>query len=161
MNSTMIIARRELSEKRFVFVAAGAFLLLALIVPLMPGVRAGERVGALMLTSLGFASIFSIGLAAILGATIIGRELSDGRLSFYFSKPVPATSVWWGKLVAAAALIVICFAIIGLPAFLSGGSVPTWTATRATKPSKPSASREAKRPALMSMFRSFPAFRRC
>ena len=106
MNVAMVIARRELTEKRFVFVAAAAFLVLTLIVPFMPGIQTGERASALAVASLGLAINFTVGLGAILGATIVGRELSDGRLSFYFSKPIPATSIWWGKLIAAATLVV-------------------------------------------------------
>ena len=118
MNSTMVIAQRELIEKRFVFVAATAFLLLALIIPFMPGVHVGERGTALVIGSMGLASIFTLGLAAILGSSIIGRDLSDGRLSFYFAKPVPATAIWWGKIIAAVVLLGGCYAIIAFPAFL-------------------------------------------
>ncbi len=129
MKSTLVIARRELTEKRFVFVSAIAFALLTLIVPFLPGVHAGERRNALVIASLGWAVIFTMGLAAILGSTIIGRELSDGRLSFYFSKPVPANSIWFGKLIAALVLLGTCFAIIALPAIVAGSeeAVRTWT----------------------------------
>ncbi|HJT18779.1 MAG TPA: hypothetical protein VJ853_15385 [Thermoanaerobaculia bacterium] len=130
MNSTLAIARRELAEKRFVFITAAAFLALALIVPFMPGVHDGERAGALVIASLTLATALSVGLAAILGSSIIGRDLSDGRLSFYFSKPVAATSIWWGKLLAATTLILAAFVIVGFPALLAGGSAALsgWTA---------------------------------
>ena len=49
MNSTLAIAQRELIERRFVFVAAAAFLLLALVIPFMPGVHVGERAAALLM----------------------------------------------------------------------------------------------------------------
>ncbi|HEY6842990.1 MAG TPA: hypothetical protein VI391_02400, partial [Thermoanaerobaculia bacterium] len=129
MNSTLAIARRELAEKRFVFITAAAFLALALVVPFMPGVHDGERAGALVVGSLILATALSVGLAAILGSSIIGRELSDGRLSFYFSKPLPATSIWWGKLIAAATLILASFLIVGFPALLAGGAAALrgWT----------------------------------
>jgi len=130
MNATLVIARRELAEKRFVFVTALAFLALALIVPFMPGVHDGERAGALIVGSLILATALSVGLAAILGGSIVGRELSDGRLSFYFSKPIPATAIWWGKLLAAATLIVASFGIVGFPALVAGGAAALsgWTA---------------------------------
>ena len=129
MKNTLVIARRELTEKRFVFLTAIAFALLALIVPFMPGVHASERRNALAMASLIFSTGFTVGLAAILGANIIGRELSDGRLSFFFSKPVSASSIWFGKLIAAVLLIVVSFSIIALPATFAGiGSVVrTWT----------------------------------
>jgi len=126
MNATLTIAQRELTEKRFVFVAAGAFLALALVIPFMPGVHPSERAAAFFLASFCLASIFALGLSAILGSTIVGRELSDGRLSFYFSRPLPATSIWWGKLLASAALILGCFAIIGLPALIQRRAPASW-----------------------------------
>ena len=43
MKSTLVIARRELTEKRFVVLTAIAFAMLALIVPFVPGVHSGER----------------------------------------------------------------------------------------------------------------------
>jgi ABC-type transport system involved in multi-copper enzyme maturation permease subunit len=124
MNSTLAIAQRELNEKRFVFVAATAFLVLALVMPLMPGVHAGQRAAALIIGSVGLSAVFTLGLATILGATIVGRDLSDGRLSFYFSKPVPATSIWWGKVIAAGALLAACYIIIGFPALIIGVAAP-------------------------------------
>ncbi|HYS52158.1 MAG TPA: ABC transporter permease [Thermoanaerobaculia bacterium] len=129
MKNTLVIARRELTEKRFVFLTAIAFAVLAMIVPFMPGVHASERRNALAMASLIFSTGFTVGLAAILGANIIGRELSDGRLSFYFSKPVSAASIWFGKLIAATLLIAVSFAIIALPASIAGigGVVRTWT----------------------------------
>ena len=129
MNSTLVIARREVVEKRFVFVTALAFLALALGIAFMPGVHAGERGPVLVVASLVLAAVLTIGLAAILGSSIVGRELGDGRLSFYFSKPVPATSIWWGKLLAAAVLILGVFVIVGLPALIAGSAavLTTWT----------------------------------
>ncbi|HLJ72948.1 MAG TPA: hypothetical protein VKU62_00080 [Thermoanaerobaculia bacterium] len=130
MNATLVIARRELTEKRFVFVTALAFLALVLAVPFMPGVHDDERAGALIIGSLILATALSVGLAAILGGSIVGRELADGRLSFYFSKPLPATSIWWGKLIAAMTLILASFVIVGFPALLAGGAAALrgWTA---------------------------------
>ena len=124
MNSTLTIAQREVIEKRFVFVAAAAFLVVALAIPFVPGVHPGERAAALVVGSMGLSSIFTLGLAAILGASIVGRDLSDGRLSFYFSKPLPATSIWWGKLVAALVLVGACYFIIGFPALIAGVTAP-------------------------------------
>jgi len=129
MNTALVIARRELTEKRFVFISAIAFALLTLIVPFMPGVHAGERRSALVIASLICAVNFTLGLAAVLGSTIIGRELSDGRLSFYFSKPVASNSIWFGKLLAALLLLSVSFTIIAAPAMIAGFEqvMSTWT----------------------------------
>src|SRR5262249_8806821 len=98
MKKAMVIARRELTEKRFVFLTAIAFAALALIVPFLPGVHPSERRNAIAMASIMFSTGFTIGLAAILGSNLIGRELSEGRLSFYFAKPLSAASIWFGKV---------------------------------------------------------------
>lgn len=121
MSSILVIARRELRERSFIFLTALGVAILPYLIALMPGAKSlgrGEVVGAVGLT---LAVAFALGLSIILGSSIVGRELGDGRLSFYFSKPIPAASIWFGKLIAALFAIVATFAMIGLPAFLGAG----------------------------------------
>ena len=120
MNGTLVIARREIVQRRFVFLAAAAFALLSLIIPLLPGIPSTEERSALVIASLIFAAGFTATVALILGGTIVGRELSDGRLSFYFSRPVPAAAIWFGKLAAALVLIGGSFLIVASPALIAG-----------------------------------------
>jgi ABC-type transport system involved in multi-copper enzyme maturation permease subunit len=119
MSHAVIIASRELAEKRFVFVAAAAFALLALAVPLMPGLQ-GSRAEAVVMTAVILATGFTLGLAAILGATIVGRDIAAGRMSFYFARPVGGASIWFGKLAAAVVLVVASFFIAVAPALVAG-----------------------------------------
>ena len=78
MRHALVIARRELAEKRFVFFAAIAFALLAVAMPLVPGLRSDGR-DVIALTSVILTCAFTLGLAGILGASIVGRDLSAGR----------------------------------------------------------------------------------
>jgi len=118
MKNTLVIARRELAEKRFVVAAAFAFAVLSVLAPFVA--RAGQRAEAVTLTSVVFAVGFALGLATILGATIVGRDLSENRLSFYFARPVSTSSIWFGKLLGSAILIALSFAIIVIPALVAG-----------------------------------------
>lgn len=120
MNTTLTIARRELAEKRFVFTAAAALAVLVMLMPFVPGVPKGSGRDVLVVSSAILSSAFAIGLAAILGTTIVGRELSERRLSFYFSKPIAAPAIWVGKVIAAAILLTITFLIVSAPAFFAG-----------------------------------------
>ena len=120
MKNTLVIARRDLADKRFILLAALAFGILSLIIPLVAAAHGGRKLEVMIVSSGILATAFTLGLAAILGATFIGRDLSDGRLSFYFSKPVAATAIWFGKLIASSLLIVASFFIIAAPALLSG-----------------------------------------
>jgi len=118
MSHTLAIAGRELAEKRFVFLAAAAFGAIAAIMPLIPGVHDGRE--AVVVTATILATAFAAGLATILGATIVGRDIGAGRMSFYFARPVGGASIWFGKLAAAAVLVAVSFAIAMVPALVAG-----------------------------------------
>jgi len=118
MNDTLVIARREVAEKRFVFVAALAFAAIAVIIPF--AVRAKHPAEFIVILSMVCALNFSLGLSAVLGGSIVGRDITAGRMSFYFARPVSALSIWFGKLAAAALLVVASFVIIAVPAVAAG-----------------------------------------
>ncbi|HEY6140332.1 MAG TPA: hypothetical protein VI670_21465 [Thermoanaerobaculia bacterium] len=118
MSHAIAIAGREVAEKRFVFLAAAAFAAIAAIMPLIPGVHDGAE--AVVITATILATAFAAGLAAILGATIVGRDIAAGRMSFYFARPVGGAAIWFGKLAAAAVLVVVSFAIAMAPALVAG-----------------------------------------
>ena len=118
MSHALAIAGRELAEKRFVFLAAAAFAAVAAIMPLIPGVHDGAE--AVVITATILATAFAAGLSAILGATIVGRDIAAGRMSFYFARPVGGASIWFGKLAAAVVLVVASFAIAMVPALVAG-----------------------------------------
>jgi hypothetical protein len=121
MNATLTIAQRELTEKRFVFITAIAFAVVSVLLPFARGINAPNRADTVVAVSGMFALGFTLALGTILGATTIGRELSEGRLSFYFARPINATAIWFGKLIAATVLIAVSFAIIVTPALIAGG----------------------------------------
>jgi ABC-type transport system involved in multi-copper enzyme maturation permease subunit len=122
MNQALVIARRELVERRFVLLAAVAFALLSVVIPFVPGLHTSPR-DTITIGSLVLAMAFTFGVAAILGATIVGSEITAGRMSFYFARPVGAPSIWLGKLAAALLLILSSFLIVVLPALLIGSPI--------------------------------------
>ncbi|HEV2720037.1 MAG TPA: hypothetical protein VG323_08465 [Thermoanaerobaculia bacterium] len=119
MNHVFAIAGRELAEKRFIFVAAVAFAFVAALVSLMPGLHT-NRAEAAAITSAILAANLALGLAAMLGATIVGRDIAAGRMSFYFARPVGGAAIWFGKLAAAAVLVAVAFTIAFTPALVAG-----------------------------------------
>jgi hypothetical protein len=121
MSHVLVIARREIEEKRLVFVAAIGFAIISLLVPLVPGVHGPAReVIALMsgVLALGYA----LGIAALLGGNVVGRDVSAGRMSFFFARPVSGVAIWFGKLLAAAVMIVASYLIVAFPALVAGTS---------------------------------------
>lgn len=133
MNGTLIIARREIVEKKFVFLTALALAVVPFAAALLPVGRTMGARGVILGVSLAVAIAFTLGLAAVLGSSMVGRELSERRLSFYFARPVGAFSVWFGKLGAALFITLASTAIIIAPALFVARSA--WNAAlTAAKP---------------------------
>ncbi|MEA2339110.1 MAG: hypothetical protein QOE82_3117, partial [Thermoanaerobaculia bacterium] len=121
MKNALVIAAREFEEKRFVAYAALGFAILPFVLAAIPGVSGKNPRDVIAMASLIFGVTFAVAVAVISGASFIGRDLSDGRMSFYFSRPAGSLSIWFGKLTAAILLIAGCFGFIILPGRLAAG----------------------------------------
>jgi ABC-type transport system involved in multi-copper enzyme maturation permease subunit len=136
MRHALVIARRELEDKRFVALAAAAFAVLPFLLATIPGLRGRNGAADVIATAAGMLAIgFTGGLALVLGGNVIGRDLAENRLSFYFSRPLSAASIWFGKVTAALALIVAAFVIIVAPARL--GAPAGWRSAWEGGPNAP------------------------
>jgi ABC-type transport system involved in multi-copper enzyme maturation permease subunit len=124
MRNALVIAAREFEEKRFVAYAALSFAVLPFLIGAIPMSYGKSASEVIVLLAVILSTGFTAGLAVITGASFIGRDLSDGRMSFYFSRPLSAASIWFGKLIASIVLIAGCFGIIAAPARFIGTA---WT----------------------------------
>jgi ABC-type transport system involved in multi-copper enzyme maturation permease subunit len=122
MSHVLAIARREIEERAFVFVAGIAIALVSLVVLFVPQGSFSDRKTAVVILGFFLGVAFTWSLALILGATLVGRELSEKRLSFYFARPVSGVAIWFGKLLAAIALLAVSFVIVHAIPFGAGGS---------------------------------------
>ena len=118
------VALREIAERRFVLVAAAAAAVLPFLVPLLPSVPGSDAGTARAVTALVLACTFGTAGAVLVGASVVGRELAERRLSFHFARPLPAPVIWGGKLVGGLALVLLAEAIVYLPASLASGRFP-------------------------------------
>ena len=125
MKNALVIAAREFEEKRFVAYAAMAFAVLPFLLAVIPGLNGKSPLDTIAMAALIFGTTFAVAVAVISGASFVGRDLSDGRMSFYFSRPAGSLSIWFGKLTAGILMIVGCFAFIIVPARLAAGE--HWT----------------------------------
>ncbi len=125
MRSFAVVFAREIRERRATFLAAlvaGLFAFpLAWAVQENSGFAFRECLSA---TAYPIAAFLGFGLAAGLGATIIGRDLTEGRLGFFLSKPVSSLGLWAGKMCAAWALVVGSVGLVLLPSVLAGAGTP-------------------------------------
>lgn len=113
--TALTIAGRELRDRSRLFLICAALAVLPFIAGMLPGARA-DRAGVIATASSYLALAMALGTAIGSGVSTVMRELVERRLSFYFSKPVPAAAIWFGKAAAAIVASFICFAIIALPA---------------------------------------------
>lgn len=124
MNGTFIhgalaIARRDLGDRRSIFVSAAFLAAIPFAVLLLPDVRSHGTETVIAATGGFVALVYLAGLALLLGATFIGRDLADKRLSFYFARPVTSSSIWFGKLAGGLCTILIAAALILVPTILA------------------------------------------
>jgi len=118
------VALREIVERRFVLLAAAAAAVVPLLVPRLPGVPPDQAETARSLTALVLACAFGLGGSLLVGASVVGRELAERRLSFHFARPVAAPVVWAGKLAGGLALVLLSEAAVLLPASAASGAFP-------------------------------------
>ena len=121
MSHVFVIAAREIRERKLVFGAAALMAVLSALAPLIPGTHHYQRGDILILAGLASAVAYAAGLAIAFGGGIVGRDLRTGRMSFYFSKPVSASAIWFGKVVGALTTISVAAIIILIPALAMGG----------------------------------------
>lgn len=105
------VALRELVVRRGFLLAAVAASLLPFLVALLPGAL-GTASSAPGVASLVLACVFGLGGSLLVGASVVGRELGEKRLSFHFAQPLPAPVIWGGKLAGGLALVLLAEAIV-------------------------------------------------
>lgn len=128
MRGALAIAAREIAERKLVFF--GAFLagLLPLGLPLLPAFP-GDAHHARSVAMLLLATAITAAFPLFFGATMLASDISEKRLAFYFSRPLPATSIWAGKLLGAFLISFGCAALASAPVLLLDGEAAFSLAT--------------------------------
>jgi hypothetical protein len=112
MRAFIAITARELRERWTLPLATFCFG----FVPLVLALRAGERPLSISLI-LAMPTAWTVAL--MLGASVIARDLGDGRLGFFFARPVPWWAIAGGKLLAALLLTLATAFSAALPSLLA------------------------------------------
>jgi hypothetical protein len=133
MRGLLALMLREISERRRVLLAAALAATIPFLVPVARGLHAlsarEARVTTAVYLALGFAAV----LSAALGWSVLSRDLADGRISFYFSRPLSGVAIWAGKIAAAFLLAIGAAAIVWVPALAASRfrielpGLPEWT----------------------------------
>jgi hypothetical protein len=113
MIQILLIARRETLMNRQVLLVALIIGLFPVIIPFMPGLESWP-VSYIRSTSAVFcASSLALLLSLAFGWSTFGRDLSENRLSFYFSRPVASFAIWGGRCLGAQ-LVILASAFLTL-----------------------------------------------
>lgn len=124
------VTAREVGEWRLALFAAPLLGLVPLVAPWLPGASPATRGELRAAVLLVLVAAFEVLLVLFLGSGIVSREEREGRLGFYFSRPVPAATLWLGKLSGAAVVMLLSGVLIGLPTLLgtqAGAAGPDMT----------------------------------
>jgi hypothetical protein len=120
MKGTLAIAVREIAERKLLFLGAFVAGLLPLGFPLIPILRGNSR-DARSVAVLLLAATIAVAFPLVFGATILVGDIAQKRLAFYFSRPLPAGSIWAGKLLGALLVTIGCALLATAPVLLVDG----------------------------------------
>ncbi len=123
MTGMLTLAAREITERRTVLIAALAAGLMPFASPLFPGVSANRIVEARDAMALIVAGVLGIGAALLVGATVVGRDLAEGRMGFDFARPLGGLSIWGGKFLGAVGLALLVVLLTLAPTSAVGGGI--------------------------------------
>ena len=126
MKIFLALVWREIYERRLLLLASAFLGLVPVVLPLLPWIPQRSTPEELRAATLMVLAVLLGGATLlILGATIVGRDLSEGRLGFYFSRPVSGWALWGSRITAAGVLLLASLALLAIPsAVLDFGS---WT----------------------------------
>jgi len=119
MKQVGAVAWREIVEYRLYVVAALAALLVAVVVPLIPGLFGWHPDEVRGVLAGVMALCFTVLCALSIGASTVGAAVANGRFGFFMARPASGSAVWFGKLLGVLAVIVTCELIVVLPSWLS------------------------------------------
>jgi hypothetical protein len=121
VNATISIMVRDIVARRELILLAVVVAVFISLLPFLPNIVDYEKTDVRTVASGVGALAFGCIFALLFGATIFGNDLSEGRLGFFFSRPVNGFAIWWGRLAAAMALVWIVEIIVLIPALYHEG----------------------------------------
>jgi hypothetical protein len=120
MKTVAVVAWREIIEHRVFLAAAGAALLLTLVVPIASGLMNESPSDLRTAMSVWMAIGFTCLSAILLGASAVSGTVAAGHFGFFLSRPVSGAAIWLGKVTGILVVLFACEAIILAPAALTG-----------------------------------------
>lgn len=110
MSRLLAVAARELRERWLLFPGALAAGFFPIVFPAFGESRA-------LAPTVGIAGtvLFGVATAVVIGSSMLARDAANGRLGFLFSRPLPWSTIWGGKWLAAIALAATTSLLMAIP----------------------------------------------
>jgi hypothetical protein len=121
MKAIIAVMARDVMARRELPLMAVAVAIMISLLPFLPHIETYEATDVRTVASGVSALALGCVLALLFGATVFGNDLSEGRLGFYFSRPVSGFAVWWGRVLAVMVLVWIVEIIVLAPALYNEG----------------------------------------
>ena len=118
MRAFTALVWHEISERRALLAAAAVASVLPVLAPLVPSTGSNPAADVRELVMWIMVGFLVPLFALLLGVSFIGRDLSEGRLGFYYAQPLSGPTIWFGKLTAVFLLVWGAQALIMLPTVL-------------------------------------------
>lgn len=118
MSPLLTLTQREISDRRPLLWGTLVAALLPLLARVLPGIRPEQARAFHEGLAAIFAVVFPAALALGLGASVVGEDLAQRRLGFYFSRPISGWSIWASKMLAATFVTLAAWVCFVMPAFL-------------------------------------------
>jgi hypothetical protein len=118
MRALIAVALREIIERRAIYGVAAGLGLLPILASQINGFggSSGNEIGGIT-AGIVFAALMG-GLALLVGGSVIGRDLAERRLSFYFARPISDFAIWGGKFFGGLFLVYTSSLLSLLPALI-------------------------------------------
>jgi hypothetical protein len=129
VRAALVVAAREIAERKRILIAAAVAGLLPFLAPLFPNIAKGDVPQARAILAMIFLASFGIGTAVVLGSTILVRDFVERRAGFYFARPLPSLAIWGGKILAALLLASGAGLLCGLPSWIVSPQVTLFGGT--------------------------------
>ncbi len=114
--TTLAVLRREFIGRRNVFLLALGMGFIQLV-----GMQFEAEVGKTTLLTVGSGTLLAWVVAALFGATMVGRDLEERRFGFLLNQPLRTGEIFAGKVGAGVGMAVLAAMVLCLPTLLFGG----------------------------------------
>ena len=129
MIALLEIVRREVGKRRLYLLGGLLLGLLPLVAPLLPLAGGQPAIEVREATAVTLFWIATLVFSLLLGAALFGRDLAEGRLGFYFSRPLAGWTIVVGRVLGGLIVSLGAALLVLLPTVVLSRRLPPFYTT--------------------------------